>query len=201
MQKVSGVGMPSAKPYGIPVTELTYGTAVGLAESFVNCCNEEGYIEFGVIVDKDRVQQDIRLVIEVMPWGVLAAAAIKLSNHLIGFLENRSDFRLDIWEEAKRLIIGNAPSVAMITGLEVKKLGSDIQKFVNESMLAFLVDEKVSSITSPSTLDSSEYEYAVAIATLSSALICASASCSGITPSEMLSRLRTELHDSASTAS
>jgi len=195
MHKVTGIGTPSAKPDGIPVSELTYGTAVSLAEILFPCVDNKGEIEFGVIADLDSIRDNVRLIVSVMPWGVLAASCIKLCNRLIGFLGNRDDFRLNVWNESKRLIVNNTPSVARVLDIDQQSLGDNIQSFVNESMLTFLVGEDITNVVNPEFLDATEYEYAAIMATLSSALICASATVNGIAPRDMALKLRMELQD------
>jgi hypothetical protein len=200
MQQVTGTGTPSAKPEGIPVNELTYGTAVGLAELVLHCADDKGHIEYDVMGYSDMVQTNIGLVTKVMPWGVLAASCVKLCTRIVGSFESHNDFKMDVWNETKRLIVHNAPAIARLADIEPEPFARYIQSFINGSVLPFLVGTEVKEFANPTILGSTEYEYAVVITTTSLALIAASANCQNVALSDITLTLKTELNGLASNA-
>jgi hypothetical protein len=194
MQQVTGAGVPSAKPDGIPVRELTYGTVVSMTEYLLPFVDDTGEIAIGSFGPSDRLRSHFELMSQVMPWGVFAASCIKLCNQMVGFIENTDRLRLDVWNEAKRLIIHNAVPIAGLSGMSEELLAESLQSFINDSVLVFLLGIDIKEVSSPTSLGCSEYEYAVLVTVISSALIFASANCKGSLHISVIEELKSNLN-------
>lgn len=181
--KAADFNLASPRPDGIPTHEITFGSALSLAESVLD------FLDRITIVPETRTT--IEAISSAMPWGALAASNTKLCMRLVS--DDQNDVDAEIWGETKRLLELNIGSISTITAVDVGVLIRATEDYVNNSLLRFLVGEDVGFYESPRSLGVDNYTYSVLMAHVSSAVILGQSKRTESRPESIINDLRQEI--------